>query len=202
MDILYYSNHCKHSQNVIQTLVKGNMTDKLSFICIDKRSKDAKTNQTFIHLENGTKVIMPPNLYNVPALLLVSQKFEFIYGDDIIQRFHKDIVSRNKKTTKTIAAEPIAYYLGNSAPGCNIMSEKYTSYSLTPEELSAKGTGENRLLYNYVAVNDDPIFIETPADNYHPDKVDNELTVDKLQQQRMDEIHKIMPRQQALGSHI
>ena len=50
MDILYYSNYCKHSQRVVQTLVKGNLTDKISFICIDKRSRDPKTNQIFIHL--------------------------------------------------------------------------------------------------------------------------------------------------------
>ena len=202
MDILYYSNHCKHSQNVIQTLVKGNMTDKLSFICIDKRSKDPKTNQIFILLENGTKILMPPNLYNVPALLLVSQKFQFIYGNDIIQRFHKDIVTRNTKTTKINGGEPMAYHLGTSSYGSNILSEKYTPYGLTPEELSAKGIGRNRSLHNYVSVNDDSMFIETPADNYHPDKVDGDLTVDKLQQQRMDEINHIMPRQQPHGNHI
>ena len=51
MDILYYSNYCPHSQKVLQTLVKGNMSDKISFICIDKRVQDPKTNQTYIILE-------------------------------------------------------------------------------------------------------------------------------------------------------
>ena len=46
MDILYYSNYCTHSQKVLQTLVKGNLSDKVSFICIDKRQIDKQTNQT------------------------------------------------------------------------------------------------------------------------------------------------------------
>ena len=32
MDILYYSNYCKHSQKIVQTLVKNNFKDKISFI--------------------------------------------------------------------------------------------------------------------------------------------------------------------------
>jgi hypothetical protein len=201
MDVLYYSNYCKHCQKVIQSLVKGNIVEKISFINIDKRSKDPKTNQLFIHLENGSKVLMPPNLYNVPALLLVNQKFQFIYGDEIIQHFHKDIVVKNAKAVK-FNGEPESFVFGGSAAGSNIISEKYTSYNLTPDDLSAKSTSKNRSLYNYVSVDYDPEFIETPADNYHPDKVDGELTVDKLQQQRMDEITRIMPKTQPLGNHI
>jgi hypothetical protein len=53
MDILYYSNYCKHSQKLIQTLTKGNLADKISCICIDKRSKDPKTNQLYIHFNSG-----------------------------------------------------------------------------------------------------------------------------------------------------
>ena len=34
MDILYYSNFCKHSQKVLQTLAKTSVVDKISFICI------------------------------------------------------------------------------------------------------------------------------------------------------------------------
>ena len=50
MDILYYSNYCKHSKKLISTLTKNNMNDKISFICIDKRLKYQQTNQTFLLL--------------------------------------------------------------------------------------------------------------------------------------------------------
>lgn len=52
MDILYYSNYCKHSQKIIQTLVKNNMKDKLNYICIDKRKRDESDNQIYVYLEN------------------------------------------------------------------------------------------------------------------------------------------------------
>ena len=93
MDILYYSNHCKHSQKVLQFLVKGNMADKLNFICIDKRVRDAQNNQMYIVLENGKRVTMPPNLHSVPALLQVKQNYSIILGDDIIK-----YVTSNPKT--------------------------------------------------------------------------------------------------------
>ena len=48
MDILYYSNYCKHSKNVINILTKHGMNEKISFICIDKIKKDPQTNQVFI----------------------------------------------------------------------------------------------------------------------------------------------------------
>jgi hypothetical protein len=187
MDILYYSNYCKHSQKVIQTLTKGNLADKISCICIDKRSKDQKTNQLYIHLENGGKVIMPPNIHSVPALLLVKDRYRVIMGDEIMQYFHPHLKSANEKATN-FNGEPMGYHLGSLTVNSNIMSEKYTSYSMTPDELSAKGRGGSRLLYNYVSASDDIKFINTPADTYKPDKISTSITVDNLQQKRLDEI--------------
>ena len=201
MDILYYSNYCKHSQRVVQTLVKGNLTDKISFICIDKRSRDPKTNQIFIHLENGSKVIMPPNLHSVPALILVNQNYRFIQGDEIIKHFHSHILSKNERAT-AFNGEPSGFHLTGSNGGSNIMSEKYTSYDMTPDELSAKGRGQNRNLYNYVSASDDIIIINTPDDAYKPDKVSTDTTIDTLQQKRIDEINQIMPRQQPFVKQI
>ena len=83
MDILYYSNYCKHSQKVVQTLVKGNLQDKLSFVCIDTRKRDPQSGQTYILMENGSKVVMPPNVHSVPALLLINQ--------NLLRNIHNDI---------------------------------------------------------------------------------------------------------------
>lgn len=195
MDILYYSNYCKHSQKIVQTLVKGNLADKISFICIDKRSRDPKTNQTFIVLENGTKSVMPPNIHSVPALLLVNQKYRIIMGDEIVQHYHPQLKSKNEKATN-FNGEPMGFPLGKSAGGTNIMSEQYTLYNMTPDELSAKGKGGMRQMYNYVSAGDDNNFINTPADSYRPDKLSGSVTIDTLQQQRMDEINQIIPKQQ------
>ena len=78
MDILYYSNYCTHSQKVLQTLVKGNMSDKLSFICIDKRQLDKRTNQTYIILENGGKVVLPPKY------ITHSERYSFVFSSNFV----------------------------------------------------------------------------------------------------------------------
>jgi len=80
--------------------------------------------------------------------------------------------------------EPVGTSLGSGY----VSSEQYTSFHLTPDELSAKGNGGRRQLYNYVSANEEIISIQTPPDTYQADKIDQDVTVDKLQQTRMDEI--------------
>jgi hypothetical protein len=184
MDILYYSNYCKHSQKIVQTLVKGNMADKLSFVCIDKRTVDKKTNQTFVILENGSKVVLPPNIHSVPALLLIKQNYRVLLGDEIMQHMHPQLKQLNEAATG-FHGEPMSFSLANFG---TIVSEQYTDYNMSPEELSAKGKGGSRKMYNYVSAGDDIQFINTPPDNYRPDKLSNNVTIDSLQQQRLDEI--------------
>ena len=201
MDILYYSNYCTHSQKVLQTLVKGNLSDKVSFICIDKRQIDKRTNQTYIILENGGKVVLPPNIHSVPSLLLIKENYRIIHGDDIIKFFHNDIKQQSNIATN-FNGEPVSFHLGNSSGGTNIVSEQYTLYDMSPDELSAKGAGGNRQMYNYVPVSDNMNLIKTPDDTYKPDKVSNSTTVDSLQQKRIDEISEIMPNKQPFGQQI
>jgi hypothetical protein len=61
-------------------------------------------------------------------------------------------------------------------------------YNLTPDELSAKGSGGRRQLYNYVSAAQDVFSIPTPDDNYKPDKISSDLTVDNIQEKRRAEI--------------
>jgi hypothetical protein len=194
MDILYYSNYCTHCQKVLQILVKGNITDRVSFICIDKRINDSNTNQTYIVLENGSKVILPPNIHSVPSLLLVNKNYKVILGDDIVKHYHPEIKDKNERAN-LYNGEPTGFPLTMSNGGTNIVSEQYTLYNMSPEELSAKGKGNNRQLYNYVSALDEINLIQTPPDTYRPDKLSNSVTIDTLQQQRMDEVAQIVPKQ-------
>jgi len=189
MDTLYYSNHCKHSQRVIQFLVKGNLAEKLNFICIDRRAVDPLNNQLHIILENGQKVPMPPNIQRVPALMLIRKNYQVIVGEDIIKHFHP-MIEKQMNTVPDYQGEPLGVGDGlmNSNRGVNIVSEPYTFYSLTPDELSAKGTGGRRQMYNYVSANHEILTIHTPPDNYQPDKVSSNVTLDTLQQKRIDEV--------------
>jgi hypothetical protein len=186
MDILYYSNYCKHSQETLNTLVKSNLSDKISFICIDKRYTDPNTNEIKIKLEKGSEVLLPPNIKSVPTLLLVQKNFKTITGSEIIKYYHNDI-KRKMETATNYNGEPVSYTLTNSG-GSNIVSEQYTNYNLTANELSAKGESNNRNMYNYVSVNNDIHLINTPDDNYKADKVSSDLTIESLQQQRMNDL--------------
>ena len=189
MDTLYYSNYCKHSQRVLHFLVKGNLAEKINFLCVDKRERDKSSNQIYIILENGKRVIMPPNVQNVPTLLLPRQGYRVILGEDIIDYFHID-ANKETKIKKNLleAQEPIGSSLMKSNGGVTILSESYTNYNLTPEELSAKGTGGRRPMHNYVSANEEIISINTPPDTYQPDKIGKDVTVNNLQQRRIDEI--------------
>ena len=164
MDIFYYSNYCKHSQKILQTLVKGCLTDKVSCVCIDNRKKDPSTNQTYILLENGSKVIMPPTLHSVPALLLVNDRYRIIFGDEITKHFHPQLINKQSVLSQG-QGEPLSFQLNKSSGGTNIVSEAYTFYDAPSDELSAKGNGRSRQMYNYVTTDNDLFSIETPDDN-------------------------------------
>jgi len=188
MDTLYYSNLCKHSQRVLQYLVKNNMTNQLSFICIDKRSRDANNNQIYILLEDGKRVIMPPNIQSVPSLLLVKQNYRVILGEDIIRFYQLKLQEPARQVNQNKIVEPVGTSLMPSNQGMNIISEQYTFYNLTPEELSAKGAGGRRPMYNYVMAAQDINSINTPPETYAADKISNDTTIDKIQEKRNSEL--------------
>ena len=185
MDILYYSNYCKHCQKIIQFLSKGALLESLNAFCVDNREIDPKTNQTVIILENGKKTLLPPNVHSVPSMLLVKENYKIILGDDIIHHFEPAM--REKISNANLGnGEPLAYAIDKMAGsgGSNIMSEQFTYYNMSPDELSAKGKGGQRQMHNYVTANQETGYIQTPPDNYRPDKIGEGMTIDQIQQQR------------------
>lgn len=185
MDILYYSNYCKHSKKILQFFVNHNLTDQLNFICVDKRKQDPNTGQINIILENGTQILLPPNVHSVPSLLLVKQNYNVILGDEIMSKFQEQIKTMNHDATLG-NGEPIGVALDDVRSG-SIVSEQYTPYGATPEELSTKSKS-NRPIYNYVSANTEVSTINTPPDTYRPDKVSESVTIDTLQQIRNEEV--------------
>jgi hypothetical protein len=193
MDIVYYSNYCAHSKKILQYLAKENLTNQFNCICIDKRSRDPQTGQIKVHLENGQTIMMPPNVHSVPALLLVKQNFRVVLGDDILPILHP-LIKKQRDAATRHQGEPTGFSIGSYSGGStNIMSEKFTSYDLTPEELSAKGRGVKRSLYNYVSADSESLLIQTPPDNYRPDKVSGDVSLDTLEQRRNEDVTKFFP---------
>lgn len=193
MDILYYSNYCKHSQKLLQYLAKNNLVKKLNCICIDNRVRDTKTQQTFIVLENGMRIMLPPNVHSVPSLLLVNQKYSVITGEGIYQYFEPKVAEQNNTATQN-NGEPQGFVL-SSSNGMNIVSEQFTYYNMSPEELSAKGKGSMRQLYNYVNATHDNLKITAPEETYKSNKLRaDDVSLDDLQRRRdMDVGNSIQP---------
>ena len=190
--ILYYSNYCEHSKKLLQTLSKENVGKEIHFICIDKRTKDAN-NKIFIVLENGQKIIMPENVNRVPALLLLNQGFNVLYGEAITQHLKPKQEAQVKKATFN-NLEPMAFSFGSGMS--NIVSDNYSFLDMDSESMAAKGNGGIRQMHNYVDLNYSDQ-ISTPADEQeykNSNRLPEGLTVEQLQQQRDQELNKINGR--------
>jgi len=188
--ILYYSNFCKHSQTLLQTLSKQPSIKEIHFICIDKRMKDDQ-GKTFILLENGQKIIMPENVNRVPALLLLNQGYQVLYGESILNHLKpQQQVAMRQATQNNL--EPMAFSFGGGGGsfGSIVSSDQYSFLDMDTDELSAKGNGGMRQMHHYVDLNYSDK-ISTPDDdvNYKgSNKISADLTVEKLQQQREQEL--------------
>jgi len=190
--ILYYSNFCEHSKKLLQSVSKTAVSKDIHFICIDKRVKDSN-NKVFIILENGQKIIMPENVNRVPALLLLNQGYNVLYGEAIIQHLKPKQEEMVKKATFN-NLEPTAFSFGGGGGSfSNIASDHYSFLDMDSDSLSAKGNGGVRQMHNYVDLNYSDN-ISTPQDEQDyksAAKISGDLTVEQLLQQREHELQKI-----------
>ena len=188
--ILYYSKFCEHSNKLLQTLSKTNIQNDIHFICIDKRIKDSN-GKMFIVLENGQKIIMPENVNRVPALLLLNQGYQVLYGESILNHLKPRQEVAVKKATQN-NMEPMAFSFGGGGFS-DIVSDSYSFLDQGADELEAKGNGGMRQMHNYVDLNYSDN-ITTPSDDHDykgSNKISGDLTVEQLQQQRESELQKI-----------
>ena len=186
--ILYYSNYCKNSQTLLQTLAQSSIKDDMHFICIDKRVKK-QNGATYIILENGQELLLSPSVTKVPALLLLNRGHQVLFGEQIKEYINSKNVNIQKNSTNN-NGEPLAFSLlggGGGGGGCfGVSSDNFSFLDQGAEELSAEGDGGMRQQHHYATIQDN-YNIETPPDTYSPDKVGSE-TLEKIQQQRNNEI--------------
>ena len=186
--IIYYSTHCNNSKAVLTALSKSQVSNDIHFLCIDKRVKSA-TGAWHIVTEGGEKVLLPPQVNRVPALLLLNKGHMVLYGDQILQHFQPKNTALNNEATG-FNGEPNAFALGRESMGSGfgVASDNYSFLDQSADELSAKGNGGMRQLYNYATI-DVVDKIETPPDNYSPDKVGG-VSLEQLQKQRNSDIQQ------------
>ena len=197
--ILYYSNYCDNSKKILNTISRSNLIKNIHFLCIDKRIE--KDNKTYIVLENNDLVLLPDNINAVPALLIINQNYKIIFGNEIINflkpieeisvinnssnnnsnNSNNSINSNNSNNSNNLIDEPSSFCIGSSNNN-HIVSDCYSFLDQTPDELSSKGNGGLRQIYNYATINYQES-INTPPDNYVPDKI-GEVSLETLQKNR------------------
>jgi hypothetical protein len=182
--ILYYSNQCENSKRILQTVSKGTVHKDIHFMCIDKRVKVG--NVWYIVLENGERVILPPQVDRVPALLLLADGHKILFGEQIKQYLQPRIVVANNAATQN-NGEPFAFSIYKDCLGGHgVTSDNFSFLDQSSEELSAKGSGGLRQMYNYATI-DFHDKIHTPAEDYVPDKIGN-ISMEQLQQKRNTDV--------------
>ena len=198
--IIYYSNHCLKSKAVLTTLSKSRLQDDIHFLCIDKRVKSG-TGAWHIITESSEKVLLPPQVNRVPALLLLNKGHQVLYGEQILQHFQPKNASLNDVATG-FNGEPNAFALGRESMGSGfgVASDNYSFLDQSADELSAKGNGGMRQLYNYATI-DLVDKIETPPDTYSPDKVGS-VSLEQLQTKRSLEITNQQQQQNTVVSGV
>ena len=188
--ILYYSNYCEPSKKVLQTITKTQNAKDIHFICIDKRVKDAN-GKVFIILQTGQQIIMPENVTRVPALLLLNQSYNVLYGEAILQHLKPRQEKMVKQATQN-NLEPMAFGFSGGGFG-SVTSDQYSFLDMDSDSLSAKGNGGVRQMHNYVDLNYSDN-ISTPEDEHdykNANKNSGDLTVEQLLQQREQDLQKL-----------
>ena len=144
MDLLFYSNHCTHSQRLIHFLAKNRLLDRFSAICVDKR-KRGENGQTVIVLENGQTYPLPVQVQEVPSLLQVSQKYRVVVGNEIYALLEGSVQQGQDVATQG-NGEPMGFAFSSSGSSSAASTNDYVSAThsnlsmiATPEEQAPKG---------------------------------------------------------------
>lgn len=186
--ILYYSNFCGNCKNVLSYLSKMDVRNHAHFICIDKRI--VRNNKTYIVLESGDEIVLPPTIDKVPALLLLNQGYNILYGDEITNYF-KPIQKEQVQIATQNNIDPISFSFNSGFN--NVVSDQFSFLDMDPDDLSASGKGGIRQMHNYVNTdfNDK---IHTPEDevNYKSSKIPQDVTIESLRQQRDSDLNSII----------
>jgi hypothetical protein len=182
--VLYYSKHCQYCQELITKLSRTKTKNEIHFVCIDNREKH-KDGTTNIVLENGQRLLLPPNVKKVPSVLLLHHGNRVLDGIKEIWHYLKPGEAQIMDTATNANGEPQAFSFCEMG---NNLSDTYSYLDMSTDELSAKGNGGLRMIHNYSTINQNQT-IATPPEDYEPDKVGS-VDLGKLQITRADDVRQ------------
>ena len=123
--------------------------------------------------------------------LLINDNYRVLFGDEITN-YLKPVEEVKTQQATNFNGEPSAFGF-NDQGFSGVVSDNYSFLDQTSDEMSAKGSGGLRQMHNYVLLNQNDT-IETPPDNWSPDKVGNDVSLDKLIAQRNMDVPQQPPR--------
>ena len=187
--IIFYSNFCENSKGLLAILAKSQIKERLHYLCIDNRIRKPD-GSIYLILENKQEVVLPQNVVKVPALLLLSKNNEVVFGRENILNYLKPQEEVINQQATFFNGEPSAYSFGfgSYSSGLSVVSDNFSFLDQTSDSLSAKGDGGLRQMYHYATL-DYNEKIETPPDNYTPDKI-GKVSMEKIQQSRNMDFNK------------
>lgn len=178
-DILYYSNYCNNSKQLIKELSNTDAAKDIHFLCIDSRVQE--NGKTFIILSNGKKMILPPNVVRVPTLLSLEENGRLYSGMEIKEHLRSKITQQVKQATME-QMEPTSFSFGGGSNG--IVSDNYSFIDMDANDLIATGAGGMRQLHSYVTI-DDMSNISAPTESYGTKQENsNSQSLDSIRNQR------------------
>ena len=179
---LYYSNYCEHCKELLMKVSRTKTSNDIHFICIDNRMKQSD-GSTHIILENGQHLLLPPNVSKVPSILLLHHGNRIMDGLKDIYNYLNPAEAEVNNTATLENGEPLAF--STSEMG-STLSDNYSYFDMSSDDLSAKGDGGLRMMHNYTGISDNQI-IATPPDDYEPNKV-GDVDMSKLEAERNQDI--------------
>jgi hypothetical protein len=160
--VIYYSNFCDPCKKLLQKVAKTKLSQEIHFICIDRRQRDSKGN-TILFVQNE-QVMLPHQVTKVPALYQIETK-QVLFGDDIYGfLLPKEVAINQVATNGNFDPDPFSVF------GMSRLSDTYSYWDTSVEDLSAKGSGGMRQMHKFAAL-EEQCQIVTPKEDHIPDKV-------------------------------
>uniref|UniRef100_A0AB39JCG8 Thioredoxin-like fold domain-containing protein n=1 Tax=Florenciella sp. virus SA2 TaxID=3240092 RepID=A0AB39JCG8_9VIRU len=181
--LLFYSEYCNHSKELLSKLKQKDLLNKIVLINIDNRY--VKNNLTYLIINNKETMPLPPMITCVPTMC-ITPAYEILQGEKILEYF-LPIVNNIEDEKTMINIEPNSYSLENETIGqYGVSSDNYSYWDTDPDDLSAKGNGGLKQMYNYASIDNNDTEIYTPPDLENSNK--SSLNIDEIQQQRNNEL--------------
>lgn len=183
-DIIYYSSNCKNCIKLLNEIGNKKIENTLYF-SVDTR--ESINNQTFLILENGSRVLLPINITQVPSLLIIDEKSNkntLKVGKEIYD--YLELTNNTNIMKKKDEIDIKTYELIGKRDA--IISDTFSYLSTSADDLLAEGSGGLEQIHNYSTL-DALHSINTPPDNYTPNKIStDERSIDDLKNEREKDI--------------